>query len=78
MSAEAPDSRLGLFTVVGLIDRLGVGLDLLVITLFDFVGKIAHLVHPATLMQSPGINRLDRSPQPRTAVSHYQLQMFAL
>jgi hypothetical protein len=77
MSAEAPTSRLGLFAVVRLIDRLSVGLDL-VIALFNFLQDVAHLVHPATLIQSSGIKPSGWQFPTWDNRRHNQLEMLAL
>ena len=68
--AEAPEGGLRLLAVLSLVDRLGVRFDLVMIATPHFLQDIAHLVHPAALMQGAGINRLDRSGQTGTAIGH--------
>src|SRR5581483_6388830 len=59
-AAKAAKGSLGLASAVGPIDCLRVALDLVVIASPHVFQKVPHLVHPAALMQHPGIHRRNR------------------
>src|SRR5271157_5687666 len=56
-SAEGAKSGFGLTPAVGAIDRLGIGFHRVMVATAYFIQDIAHLVHPAALMQCPGRKR---------------------
>src|SRR6185312_181117 len=71
-TAESAKRGLVLLAILGLIDGLGLGFDLVVITTAYFLQNIAHLVHPAALMQGARIHRLDgggQTGQPSVTIS---------
>src|ERR1051326_8291919 len=71
---ELSECDSSLFMIGGLVNRLRHALEFFSIPLPRMLSEVAHLVHPAALMQHPRIHSLDRRGQSRTAISNDQLQ----
>src|SRR5271157_6636870 len=76
-AAKSTKSGFGLTTAIGERDRLGIGFHRARVATAYLLQDIPHLVHPATLMQCPGVHGLDGRGQPRTAVGDDQQQLLA-
>jgi hypothetical protein len=60
------------------VDGAGVLLDRLIIPLAHLLQNVAHLVHPATLVQHVRVDHLDGRSQTGTAIGHNERQVLAL
>jgi len=71
-SSEPAKRLLGLTGVGGAIDRLGAGLDRVIVALSNLLQNIPHFVHPTALVFHLGVDRLNRRSRPGAAVGDDQ------
>ena len=77
VSATGAKGGLGLATAVGAINRLRISFHRIITAAGHFLQDIAHLVHPAALMQRSRIDGRDRRRQLGTTVGDDQQQVLA-